>query len=319
MSKPDPAGGSLENILASIRKSLSEQSTEALSGDSAVPVNQDKDAKPPRKNRLTQRLAGATAEAPPVEKNEPGDDLSDLLEEPPSSAAPASSMAPAAGTAPAPASSPAASPAATSTDKDPLWFLTRRDEAAASEPELPLLGTASQPASASAPTPVVEPKLTRPEVLRASMPPFFGSSAETAKSAAGPAEPASRERTAGRATADRGSRSSRAGNAAGHGRGHSARGVARGCSHGGGRASSASGRRSTRAQRQGACRVRTVPGRYSCERLAAHARARSHGARPAQAHAPPVARPEYARLVAEALGEEVQRTRATPQGDTKKT
>ena len=64
MSKPDPAGGSLENILASIRQSLSEQSTDALGERAAAPVEQDKNAKPPRKQGLTQRLAGTTAEAP---------------------------------------------------------------------------------------------------------------------------------------------------------------------------------------------------------------------------------------------------------------
>ncbi|NJO24037.1 MAG: hypothetical protein HC868_15330 [Sphingomonadales bacterium] len=80
MSKPDPAGGSLENILASIRKSLSEQSTNALSETAAAPADQDKDARPARKHGLTQRLAGAATGASSAD-GEKGADLSDLLEE----------------------------------------------------------------------------------------------------------------------------------------------------------------------------------------------------------------------------------------------
>jgi cell pole-organizing protein PopZ len=175
MSKPDPAGGSLENILASIRKSLSEQSTDALAeASAAAPAEQDKDTKPPRKRGLTQRLAGATAEAPlPPDVRGASDDLSDLLDDGPVKATPPGAPA-------SDAASPAAATDAGSGGKDPLWFLTRRDEPA-QEAGSPPAGAAAESPPADAATPPPEPKLTRPEVLRASMPPFFGSSTEAAK------------------------------------------------------------------------------------------------------------------------------------------
>lgn len=173
MSKPDAVSGSLESILASIRKSLSEQSTDALSETSAAPANDDRDMRPARKG-LAQRLAGAVSEAAPNRGPHVNDDLSDLLEPPAGDPAPTP--------APAAAPSPAAAPAEDSSEKDPLWFLTRRDEPA---PEAPLPPLAAAPAPSSQ-SPAAEPKLTRPEVLRASMPPFFGSSAEAAKPAPAP-------------------------------------------------------------------------------------------------------------------------------------
>lgn len=182
MSKPDPAGGSLENILASIRQSLSEQSTDALSERSAAPVEQDKNAKPPRKQGLAQRLAGTTAD---VGVGQPSDDLSDLLDDTPANATPRPEAAPAPD-----AAGPAAATAAASSEKDPLWFLTRRDEPAPETGSPPPAGAAPEPPPAAAATPPAEPKLTRPEVLRASMPPFFGSSTEAAKPPAAPVEPA---------------------------------------------------------------------------------------------------------------------------------
>ena len=125
-----------------------------------------------RKGGLTQRLAGAASDGVSAGQGEAGDDLADLLEDQPAAPRPAAKQAPAgpaadgAGpppTAHAPAS--AATPAASSPpDEDPLWFLTRRDE----------------PATAEAP-PGTEPILTPPEVVRATMPPFFGSAAEVAK------------------------------------------------------------------------------------------------------------------------------------------
>ena len=181
MSKPDPAGGSLENILASIRQSLSEQSTEALGEPAAAPVEQDKNARPPRKQGLTQRLAGTTAEAG---VGQPSDDLSDLLDDTPVNATPPREAAPAPD-----AAGPAAATAAASGEKDPLWFLTRRDESA-TEAGSPPAGAAIEPPPVAAAPPPAEPKLTRPEVLRASMPPFFGSSTEAAKPPAAPVEPA---------------------------------------------------------------------------------------------------------------------------------
>ena len=182
MSKPDPAGGSLESILASIRKSLTEQSPDALSQTAAAPSDQDKDAKLPRKG-LTQRLAGATAEASSGHAAPAADDLSDLLEGPPDNAVSAPEASPAPDVA-----SPVAAPAAAG-EQDPLWFLTRRDELAP-EAGSPPPTAATEPQNASAATPSAEPKLTRPEVLRASMPPFFGSSAEAAKPEPTPPESA---------------------------------------------------------------------------------------------------------------------------------
>jgi len=174
MSKPDPAGGSLENILASIRKSLSEQSTDALSEASVRLADQDKDTRPQRKRGLTQRLAGATPETSSANAEQAGDDLSDLLEGSPGNVAAAAEAAP----------SPAVTPETASAD--PLWFLTRREEPAR-EAGLPPAEAPSEPKAKNS---AGEPKLTRPEVLRASMPPFFGSSAEAAKPASTPVEPA---------------------------------------------------------------------------------------------------------------------------------
>jgi cell pole-organizing protein PopZ len=176
MSKPDPAGGSLENILASIRKSLSEQSPDALAEASAAPAEQDKDTKPPRKQGLTQRLAGTTAEAPLL-PNAGGasDDLSDLLDDGPAKATPAGAPASA-------AEGPAAATGAASGEKDPLWFLTRRDEPAPEAGSPPAGAAPESPPPPAAAAPPAEPKLTRPEVLRASMPPFFGSSTEAQSS-----------------------------------------------------------------------------------------------------------------------------------------
>jgi cell pole-organizing protein PopZ len=172
MSKPDPAGGSLENILASIRKSLSEQSTDALSESAAAPVDQDKHARPSR--RLTQRLAGTTADAMAPHGAQAGEDISDLLEQGqgPSIAAARAASAPTVSEEPAPPAAPG--------ENDPLWFLTRRDEPAEAG-ELPPIGVApiSADGGVAAP-PATEATLTRPEVLRASMPPFFGSSTESA-------------------------------------------------------------------------------------------------------------------------------------------
>ncbi len=187
MSKPDPAGGSLESILASIRKSLTEQSTDALSETAAAPADQDKDTRPPRKG-LTQRLAGATAAASSGDAAPAVDDLSDLLEGQPNQAAPATVAAPASAP-PRPDPAPAAAG-----EQDPLWFLTRRDEPA-SDAGSPPLTAAAEPQAAAAAQPSAEPKLTRPEVLRASMPPFFGSSAEAAASTPPPPEAAAQPAT----------------------------------------------------------------------------------------------------------------------------
>lgn len=192
MSKPDPTGGSLDNILASIRRSLSEQSTDALGDDQSVaPADAtQKDGKPGRKVGLTQRLEGATGD--PSQVNGTGtreDDISDLLEDPPPRFL---DDLPRGKTAPSPvaAPSPAVAPSSPASQSDPLWFLTRRPEPAATASEQPSVTAAPLPASKVAPTPAAEPKLTRPEVVRATLPPFFGSSTEFAKAeVAAPPEP----------------------------------------------------------------------------------------------------------------------------------
>jgi uncharacterized protein len=161
MSKPDPAGGSLEAILASIRKSLAEQSGEAASEQPRPSSEPEADTKPARRHGLTERLAGAASSAPEPTHN--SDDLSDLLE----SSGDSPSSAPPSNASPTQAASPA--------PEDPLWFLSRREESKpASGPSLLGLDRDTE-----ATPPPAEPSLTRPEVLRASMPPFFGSSEST--------------------------------------------------------------------------------------------------------------------------------------------
>jgi uncharacterized protein len=170
MSKPDVASGSLESILASIRKSLAEQATDAPSETPGSPIESPKEDSA-RKRGLRHRLAGTTTGQPSGEQPV-ADDLADLLEE---QAAP---PAPAASPQPAVESSPEAKLAAARDikppEEDPLWFLTRRDEPAPPEPA----ASSDAPSPAQAPA---EPILTRPEVVRASMPPFFGSTAEVVK------------------------------------------------------------------------------------------------------------------------------------------
>lgn len=184
MSKPDAASGSLESILASIRKSLSEQSVEAGGEERAAlfePAG--------RKGGLTQRLAGAAGEGATAGDAKAGDDLSDLLEDqtavpPPTAKLAAASPVASAGsapTAPTPPPTTQATPAAASPpDEDPLWFLTRRDEPAAVEAAaLPVAAEAQSGAGVRPQS--ADPILTPPEVVRATMPPFFGSTAEVLK------------------------------------------------------------------------------------------------------------------------------------------
>lgn len=188
MSKPDAASGSLESILASIRKSLSEQSVEASSDVPPAPAEAAKDAAG-RKGGLAQRLAGTSSDAGPTANGRAGDDLADLLEEPaagapaPAKSAAAAATANAAPTAPGSAApAPAASTAQSLPEEDPLWFLTRRDESAAAEAPLP--AEAAGQSSKGGTAQVAEAILTRPEVVRATMPPFFGSTTEAIKSEA---------------------------------------------------------------------------------------------------------------------------------------
>ena len=164
MAKPETASGSLEDILTSIRRSLAEQSTDVLTDDSP-----DREAEPrpaARKEGLVGRLANATAGLAP--RNEPAaseDDLADILvvTEPEKAAAPEPAPEPSQPEPPVPvadppkAAEPAPVPAASEPDpQDPLWFLTRTVEASVAKQ-------------------AEKPALTRPEEIRSSMPPFFGS------------------------------------------------------------------------------------------------------------------------------------------------
>jgi hypothetical protein len=178
MSKPDAASGSLENILASIRKSLSEQATDAPSETPAAPAKPPKEPPLQRKGGLTQRLAGASSEASAPKAGQAGDDLADMLEEQIANPAPA--------TKPAAAVSEAKTSEAKPPEEDPLWFLTRTDEPVAAEAAA--APTVAAESAGASPAAAAEPILTRPEVLRASMPPFFGSTAEAAKAEQPPVE-----------------------------------------------------------------------------------------------------------------------------------
>ncbi len=172
MAKPEPASGSLEDILSSIRRSLAEQSTDVLTGDASA---RGADAKPaPRKEGLVGRLANATAGiVSPSDRATDDDDLADMLvtAEPSKTVVPEPDVVPAPAIVEPPVAEPKAAVAASTEPappSDPLWFLTRSVEASApKEPE--------------------KPSLTRPEEARASMPPFFGASTETIRVDAPPA------------------------------------------------------------------------------------------------------------------------------------
>jgi len=181
MSKPDSTGDSLESILASIRKSLSEQSTDVLEEGAVAPADADPEAKSasPRKDGLTQRLAGTAADAPGAtaplaEKGDPPErDLS----------GPVAEATPAAASPPGEPSPPPAATSAATTRKDPLWFLSRRGEAAATEDgqRKPADATQAVAAAAASKPPQAEAKAAGAGIVRGPLPPFFGSSAEAAK------------------------------------------------------------------------------------------------------------------------------------------
>jgi uncharacterized protein len=161
MSKLDAAGAkSLEEILASIRKTLSGNASDAASAQlsaAPMPAPATPEPKAPAETDsddtrlLSAKLAGALSE--PVNGAALDDDLSEILAPENKDAAPSN----AAGTA---------KPAAEASDgKDPLWFL--RHPSAAAETE-----------SSATQAPTDEVKLSRPEVLRASLPPLFGAGEE---------------------------------------------------------------------------------------------------------------------------------------------
>jgi cell pole-organizing protein PopZ len=146
MSKPEATSAkSLEEIIASIRKSLS---TDGGRGAGSKPARVEPELAPPDMvpglSGLTDKLAGALNGAPdgaPLD-----DDLSDILAQD--------------AKGPAPAKAPEARPPGTGGERrDPPWFRSASPEAA--------------------PSPSLEPvKLSRPEVLRASLPPLFSEDAE---------------------------------------------------------------------------------------------------------------------------------------------
>jgi cell pole-organizing protein PopZ len=172
MSKLDAIGAkSLEEILASIRKTLSGDGSDAASGQRAaapMPAPAPPDPKAPADTGgdddglLSARLAGALSG--PVNGAALDDDFSELLA--PEHKEPAASD---------PAS--AAKPAEAGSDgKDPLWFL--KQPSAAGESNGTQAPTARAQPSEAVPAPADEVKLSRPEVLRASLPPLFGAAEE---------------------------------------------------------------------------------------------------------------------------------------------
>ena len=182
MSKPDPTGAkSLEEILASIRRSLVEepavrppepQVAPAKAGQ-PEPKPASRAAEGPAKTNgaglLASKLAAGLNGASRTPA--PDDDLSDLLATEPKK--PAASL-------PADAPKPAE---AKSDAKDPLWFLTRLSAAAADT--APPGSAARARDAAKAPAAAVEEvKLSRPETLRPSLPPLFDAGSEPAPPAA---------------------------------------------------------------------------------------------------------------------------------------
>jgi cell pole-organizing protein PopZ len=179
MSNPDAsATKSLEEILASIRKSLAgagEGSEAARGPRGATPVRPAPEPEPLADaagdgDGLSARLAGALNG--PTNGAALDDDFMELL-------APD-------GTRPVPPEADAtAKPAdARSEGRDPLWFL-RQPAAAAQSDGAPAPVARTQPAEGAPPLPQApapaaeeEVKLSRPEVLRASLPPLFGAEAE---------------------------------------------------------------------------------------------------------------------------------------------
>lgn len=204
MSKPDSTGESLESILASIRRSLSEQSTDVLEEDvPATSAPGDAGFGPPRRGGLAGRLAGTAEDAPQVAETAPGNGLGAPLEVPAPAAplvAPGASVAPLVppGASNAPSVPPSASAASAAADaaeaketkaqKDPLWFLGRGQQAA-KESERRAAADSQRAAGAGGKGSTAEPKAARAEVVRGPLPPFFGSSAEAAKVEVVPAEP----------------------------------------------------------------------------------------------------------------------------------
>ena len=196
MNKLDATGESLELILASIRRSLTEQSTDVLADDGAVPpvsleapeAGAPDDEAPPRFLGNGGKGAPRPAEVPARnERTFAG------LEDPPPPA-PISTALPRLDEDPPPPAPAAVAvpPQPQETPKDPLWFLTRPG-ATDKKRGIPVTtaGAASlQPASVTQP-PAAAPKPALNEIVRGPLPPFFGSSPETAKVEVAPPPPMS--------------------------------------------------------------------------------------------------------------------------------
>ena len=169
MSKPEATSAkSLEEIIASIRKSLSGDGSGSKGASSRAERVEPELAPPaeaaaPSDGLLTDRLAGAlngAANGVPLD-----DDLSDILAQETKRSAPAKPTA-------------AKSIDGEGERRDPPWF-----RSSGSTPENgPLDATGRSPTGDAAPVPPSsEPvTLSRPEVLRASLPPLFGEAAEHA-------------------------------------------------------------------------------------------------------------------------------------------
>jgi uncharacterized protein len=177
MSKPDAAGAkSLEEILASIRKSLAGDGGDASTAPRApgrTPMPKTPEGEPLADDgdgdgQLSARLAGALNG--PTNGAALDDDFMELL-------APDDKK-----TAPPDAASTGKAADARSEGKDPLWFL-RQPSGAGQSNGSQAQAARTQPAEgaplvAPAATPQEEVKLSRPEVLRASLPPLFGAETE---------------------------------------------------------------------------------------------------------------------------------------------
>jgi cell pole-organizing protein PopZ len=209
MSGPSSTAESLEAILASIRRSLSEQSTGVLDDEAAAPAEllDDLDM-PPLPRSVSRQLAGAGKETDPersldmpgpvAAEREPAApmpfapapielpaDAAARIEIPAAPAASAEPPAPRAESGPAPAAvlvPPIAGAEASPGSRDPLWFLPRGEETRDTAPP-GAAGASQKPVvdSPAAKPPAADPKPSRTGVVRGPLPPFFGSSAEVVK------------------------------------------------------------------------------------------------------------------------------------------
>ncbi len=212
MSKLDPSGESLESILASIRRSLAEQSTDVLAGDAAPqPVTLDtlgavvpgEDDAPPR--FLGNGGNGGTSAPPQAEIPLPSEAPPQTdrafagLDDPPPPASISAAFSRL--DMPPPPTPAAAAPQPEEAPKDPLWFLTRggkdkQEGTPAPAASVPLPPAAAQPAPAQpAPASIAQPPPAAPtpalkEIVRGPLPPFFGSNPEAANVEVAPTPPA---------------------------------------------------------------------------------------------------------------------------------